>query len=335
MEDKFKKFTEVTRMIALKPSEKMAIRKALMKEMTASHFSWAGLWRPVSVALGLVIVIGAGISSAAEGSLPGDLLYPVKISFNEGLRTKLASSPDAAAVWATARIDRRLVEAETLAVNNDLDSAKQDKIVALLKSAISTSGESPLSVKPELKATLKAHSRILENISVSLPNNESRDSLGNLSSLVQGEEAELAKDEVATSLAEESTVAKDKTSAEKRAREVIKLFESSKTNLNSERLSELNQRLQIIQKGLDDGEAKLKSGDLGQAQSSFQQSDNVAKETKILLRAKNSFEPAKSSDEDKPKAPEPKPNDTKSAPGLQTPKASVEVRPKLEINLGL
>lgn len=62
------------------------------------------------------ILLGSSVSFAAENTLPGDLLYPVKINLNEKVRDALAITPQAKADWAVQKAERRLVEAEKLAV---------------------------------------------------------------------------------------------------------------------------------------------------------------------------------------------------------------------------
>ena len=51
----------------------------------------------------------------AEKALPGDVLYPVKVQFNEELRSTLSFSPYAKVEWETTRLERRLAEARLLA----------------------------------------------------------------------------------------------------------------------------------------------------------------------------------------------------------------------------
>jgi len=51
----------------------------------------------------------------AEHAMPGDVLYPVKVQFNEELRSTLSFSPYAKVEWETKRLERRLSEARLLA----------------------------------------------------------------------------------------------------------------------------------------------------------------------------------------------------------------------------
>ncbi len=62
----------------------------------------------------LMLALGGGASVAAEGSVPGDVLYPVKIRVNEQVRGVLATSAEADAEWEAELASRRLEEVQKL-----------------------------------------------------------------------------------------------------------------------------------------------------------------------------------------------------------------------------
>ena len=64
--------------------------------------------------IAVVLVLGGGTTFAAEGSLPGDLLYPVKVGFNESVRAALAVSADSEAKLQADLLEERVHEAEEL-----------------------------------------------------------------------------------------------------------------------------------------------------------------------------------------------------------------------------
>ncbi len=63
----------------------------------------------------LSILLLVAVPVAAERALPGDPLYKVKVTFNEGVRSQLAFSPYEKVVWETERVERRIAEARKLA----------------------------------------------------------------------------------------------------------------------------------------------------------------------------------------------------------------------------
>ena len=112
------KFIQQLRSITLSDTERARLRAALvahMHENEASPWMWLFHAKRVQVfALSLVIVVGYGssITLAAEGALPGDILYPIKTRVSEPVvRLITATSP---AAFETNLLEKRLEEAETL-----------------------------------------------------------------------------------------------------------------------------------------------------------------------------------------------------------------------------
>lgn len=74
-----------------------------------------------ALALIAAAVIGGSTSLAAQNSLPNDLLYPVKVNFNENIRSALALSADAEAALQVDLLAERVEEAALLQANGQLD----------------------------------------------------------------------------------------------------------------------------------------------------------------------------------------------------------------------
>lgn len=89
---------------------------------------WASLVRkinPAYVAAPLLVILSAGAVYAAEGSLPGELLYGLKTNVIEKVQTSLAfSSQDKASLNAQLAL-KRLDEAEAVRKKNNLDPPKK------------------------------------------------------------------------------------------------------------------------------------------------------------------------------------------------------------------
>ncbi len=130
----FSNIQKEARKIALTSGERESMRLRLEGVIGAHHFSRGEGGGPVRSpyfsfaaprfavpALVLIIVVGGGgVSYAAEGTLPGDFLYPVKISVNESVRGALAFSDESKAEWHATAVERRMEEAETLADKGSL-----------------------------------------------------------------------------------------------------------------------------------------------------------------------------------------------------------------------
>ena len=146
MEDlRLENLTAAAQRITLAAEEKSSMRARVVSymEMTpvrASRSAAAGVRRSpfaafalphfgrvasVFALVGAITLSGAGVSYAAESALPGDALYPVKVSVNEEVRAALAPTDEAKADWEAERAERRLAEAETLAESGKLDAARK------------------------------------------------------------------------------------------------------------------------------------------------------------------------------------------------------------------
>jgi hypothetical protein len=92
----------------------------------ASRFAFA-----VTMAL-ILALTGGTLSYAAESSLPGDLLYPIKVKVTEPVRDVLAVKPEVNAKWQVEKTERRMQEIETLSVQDKLDDKKEKDINELI-----------------------------------------------------------------------------------------------------------------------------------------------------------------------------------------------------------
>lgn len=121
-------------------AEKQAIRARVMNAVGVQaspifiqktpYFGWFVGPRAFAPALALLLVVGVSSASAAQGSLPGDLLYPVKISITEQVETALAVGLEAKAQIHADLATRRLEEAQSLAVLGKLDAASAETLEA-------------------------------------------------------------------------------------------------------------------------------------------------------------------------------------------------------------
>lgn len=80
------------------------------------------------------LLIGTSATSlAAEGALPGDILYPVKTEVNEAVVKSLSFSPSAKAKVAVNLMDKRMNELTEMIVTEVDSPEKIDTIVAMLE----------------------------------------------------------------------------------------------------------------------------------------------------------------------------------------------------------
>ena len=119
----------------LSASERERLRQSLSRHMalnpvpaastfiaTRSEWSWSLYLGRAGAFAALVLVLGGGVSYAAESAVPGDFLYAIKRSLNEPVQGALAVSTRAQASWSAELTTRRLGEAEKLASRGELDA---------------------------------------------------------------------------------------------------------------------------------------------------------------------------------------------------------------------
>lgn len=125
--------------IQMSAQEKQKMLSALTSHMennpipkaTTTWYSWMSFSRLQLVRVGvavLVLAMSGGVVAAAERSLPGDFLYPVKIHVNESIEGSLKVTPQAKAQFQEKKVVRRLKEAEALAVQGKLDNTTRVQI---------------------------------------------------------------------------------------------------------------------------------------------------------------------------------------------------------------
>src|SRR3989338_10438953 len=126
--------------VRLRPDERARVRTLLQQFMLEHpisaqehprlHEATSRAFRPLSFALRgalvgcLCLVLVGGTVLTAEASLPGDVLYPVKIHVNENVRGALLFTDESRAGWEARRMERRLDELVLLAEGNRLDARK-------------------------------------------------------------------------------------------------------------------------------------------------------------------------------------------------------------------
>ena len=127
-------------------------------------------------AMAVVLVFGgASTTAAAQGALPGDLLYPVKISINEAIKVALATTPIVKAEVSAELAVRRVEEAEVLAARGELTVAVGEELAAhfeayaedannLANEVEAQDPDEAMSLRAKLGSSLQAHGAILATL---------------------------------------------------------------------------------------------------------------------------------------------------------------------------
>lgn len=249
-----------------------------------------------ALALAVVFLLAGGgtVVLAAEGSVPGDVLYSVKVNVTEPALDRLYTAREDKARWEGEKTARRLREVETLALEGRLDEeaikAIEEKIqehnetFRASASGISTTTEPEKreSVEVEYEAKLKAHAKILGRIKERLPE-DTRDAIERVSETLR-EEVERNQEREAEREQEKKERAKDKTEeeVEKTHREVQEMLR------DAEQLSEKTiETIREERKGLRDREETVRKDVLEESRLIIEETRNRLRETREARERSN------------------------------------------------
>lgn len=166
--------------LSLREDERAQMRAQLIERMRLparpipSPF-FVFMFQPMPVmALALILIVSlGGVSFAAEGALPGDTLYPVKVSVNERVETYLAPGTEGKAKVAVRHAEERLRETELLAARGTLDDAVADSAADTVRAHVAEAEDAAQTLREEGKdeaaddirarvaAALSTHAEIL------------------------------------------------------------------------------------------------------------------------------------------------------------------------------
>src|SRR3989344_3358879 len=185
----FEKFIKDSKSIKLKKEEKAESLNYLINIMSANpvrdgrlagHRLWSNSFsqfkltfiKPMPIIIILAILVSGGTAFSANGTMPGDSLYPFKLVVNENVRGWVAFSDEARTSWEAHLSKLRLEEAEKLAVENKLDSEievsleenfkKHSGNVRLgLQEIKSKDASKAFEINSDFQTSLKTHSGII------------------------------------------------------------------------------------------------------------------------------------------------------------------------------
>lgn len=253
---------------------------------------------PIISAIMIAALLGGGVSSAAEATLPGDKLYPIKTHINETVRGWTAISAKAQAEWQVQLAERRLEEAGRLAAEDRLNSEIQAELSKEIERNSREANrkteklkekdeDSAVEVSSRLEIALNAHGKVLQNLraEATLP----------LTSIIRQVDSETrnaqearAEAEARISIRKEAELralaeAKMKVAEEALARAKKSLAEQG-DRISSEIRLEAETEIQAAEKSWKEGEAKWESQAYGEAFLSFQTAIRASQEANLLIK---------------------------------------------------
>lgn len=276
---------------------------------------------PIVAIMLAVMLAGGGVSFAAEQSLPGDALYPVKVSVNEEVREAFTLRQEAKAEWQIRRAERRLEEAEQLSVDGKLDAETRERIevnfekhIVRIRERVKMFEEkndlrSATDVSARFETALQAHADVLAKLAekrngdtqamkekVDEEEDEAGDDHRAATQRVKNDDDSEEKREQFEKAAENKMNAALK-KIEEVKEHVQKLLDNGK--ISAETSSEAKVELVNVEKLITDAKAQVANGEYREAFLSFQEAHNKAQRVKLLVEAEKNLSVRVKIDEDK------------------------------------
>src|SRR3989338_4881863 len=123
MNDKLAKILNKAREVKLTIEEKSLLKSNIMLHMESGAFSeevihelpkkspyiFHSLFgRGMVLAVVIIIIASGGVSFAANSSLPGEILYTIKVNINEKIKELTLRTPEEKIAWYQEKIAKRL-----------------------------------------------------------------------------------------------------------------------------------------------------------------------------------------------------------------------------------
>lgn len=314
----FEKLKKEAEGIALGKDEKDSVRRGLRAFIDMHPVRETGLFRlhiqrsrythiiktmPVIAGILIALLAGGGISAAAEGSLPGDTLYPVKVNVNEEVRAWLALSAEARAEWEAERAERRLDEAAKLAAEGRLDAETRANIEARFEAHAERvvqraerfeESDRPIAaaeVSSRFEASLRAHEQVLLNLGAEALGVTVGEKAREIASIRSRAEAGVAASADANAeIAAEGALRRAESSIEE-ARRFVSMH---RERLGAEVSAKVEAQIVVAENLMVEGKAKLETGAYGEAFVLFQQALRTVREARVTAEKQVTTTPTRS-----------------------------------------
>lgn len=272
----------------------------------------------IPVALFLIIIISSGTVLASQNSLPGDILYPVKL-LSEGVESATTLSVKSKAEVQAKHAITRLAEVEKLAVLGDLSStlgtevSKQFQVqaqqatqdIATLKDSGALIDAAKIS--SSFESSLVGHEERMRQLDNIISKKTRRDGLSNIVTSVQNqiEITSSIQDSLDSSIATSSNKTAARNYAEDRLRSSQKkIFELEKhvasSSPENQIGSEINLNINDAQNIINQSQKKIGEGSLNDAFKLLRQADQAAEKAAEIHDSGTTTEPTQNTDQINP-----------------------------------
>lgn len=322
MKDNLKKLFKDTSKLTLSSQEKedirhilktqigFDVREGLLTRIKQQRSQIKTKIRLMPLALALLLTFSGGTALAANGALPGDLLYPVKVGVNEQIRSAIAFTTEAEANYQGDLAARRVAEIEQLAAQGKLDGqvkesaearfeSHADKTLKLIEDLeVKGNFDAAAAVSSRFEASLEAHEELIANISGT--GDLIRDRLQEIRSRINSriEAAGEARTEAEAQISSDSDEARTRLQvvveakskqSERRLNSAKNDFEKYEPRLNTRVKSEVRSKIEAAEDAHIKAMSDLESEDLQAAFRGFQESISLTHQAAVMMKSWVSF----------------------------------------------
>lgn len=278
-------------------------------DLSARHIQQRSLWnaiilnryiRTMPIAILIAAVISGGVSFAAQGSLPGDALYSIKINVNEKIIKVLALSEEAKANIEARLAEERLEEAEELTVKGEFKDELREELEARFEKHASKVEErikkfeqrenfkAAVDVTSRFEASLRAHEAILERLDAdeSLIAKIKIFTSTSTANRNRFEASIKVSGDIGLEVAANATYDIAKRFIEQAANYLVNASGALSAEIKAQAQAKLTAAAQAVARG----EAKLEAKAFSEAFIDFQEAMRLAKEADVLMRTSMAIE---------------------------------------------
>ncbi|MFA5931940.1 MAG: DUF5667 domain-containing protein [Candidatus Paceibacterota bacterium] len=260
----------------------------------------------------LVIATTGGTAAFAEKAIPGDLLYGVKTYVNEPVAGIFAFTKEEKTEWKERLVERRLSEAQKLVSLGNFSEVNRVNLENQIKTKIDdfnlnvnelalqkNQGVNSSDLNIRLQASLKAYQNVLETLSkeptLAADTKQETDkllaSLSEFSDKIKNDNKDLELN-LGVDLQNNTTVTtnSDISSASSKQAAAVNLLDSTKLTYQKEKINlsaniqgQIDSKLALAEKTLEEGKAFMTASDFVNATVKFQAVITSVNEAKLLM----------------------------------------------------
>lgn len=251
----------------------------------------------------IIVILSLGTTSVfAEKSVPGNLLYGVKIFVNEPVAGVFAFTKEEKTEWKERLVERRLEEAKKLISENKLDEASRLELENKIKNQVEdfnvkvkelalvknqSVNSSDLNIR--MQASLQAYKNVFDNVSSNENTNETtKQETKKLVDVIQNSSQTVNQDtkiQVSTNqpIEDSSTASQKQKDAENLLKTVKLSYQKDKIKLSVNIQTQIDNKLSSSEKSIEEGKILLNTSDYKGAVDKFNLAINTLNSTKLLM----------------------------------------------------